>query len=202
MSSVKVACTASDARSSANWASTIRACTCSVIVGEPRLAGELDEDEPDPLGRLDHRVGQPVEAPPRLDHHARDADVGEPLDVRREPGVVVREQDTGGEQQLAPAQQPGDVGDLGGVRPPDLPVEMGAARAYGGLAVAHGRQQQHLGHGGVHAGQGVEGVHGAEASGARTPTASRSSGRGCPGLAGCSHERRRVGAAAREVPTG
>ena len=34
---------------------------------------------------------------------------GEALDVRREPGVVRREQDAGGEQQLAAAQQAGDA---------------------------------------------------------------------------------------------
>ena len=128
--------------------------------GEPRLAGQLDEDEPDVLGRLHHRVGEPVEAAPDLDHDARDADGGEPVDVRREPRVVARQQHAGREEQLAAPQQPRDVRDLGGVGPPHGTVEVARPGPHGGPAVTHGRELQHLGHGGVHAGEGVDGVHG------------------------------------------
>ena len=53
---------------------------------EADLAGQLDQDEPAPLGDLHHPVGQPVEAAADLDHEAGDAGVGQVLDVRREPG--------------------------------------------------------------------------------------------------------------------
>ena len=61
------------------------------------------------------------------------------------------------EEQLTAAQEAGDVRDLGRVGPAHGPAQVVRTGPYRGTAVAHGRELQHLGHGGVHAGEGVDG---------------------------------------------
>ena len=151
-------------------------------VGEPDLLRQLDEREPGGLGAVHQRRGQLVEPAPGLHDEPGRAGPCEVGDVTLQPGVVGRQQQPRGQQQLAAAQQPRHVGDLGGVRPAHPHVQTTGACHDPWPAGLHRRHRQDLADGGVHAGEGLLAVrHQAHA----TPAADRLSAMGRGGLAVC-----------------
>ena len=73
------------------------------------------------LGDQGGRERRPATA--ELDEQARGLGLGEADREAGEPFVVVGQRDAGRHHQVAAAQQRPDVGQLGGVHPPDLPVQ-------------------------------------------------------------------------------
>jgi hypothetical protein len=120
---------------------------------EPGLAVERDEGEGPALGgaREGGRQRRAVPAA-ELDDQTGRPDVVEVRDVRREVRVVGRQGDPGREDELAAAEQPGDVDELAHVRPPDPTVEPGGAGDDLGATLADGGQLEDLAHRGEHQG--------------------------------------------------
>jgi hypothetical protein len=112
--------------------------------GEAHLAPQRHQREAAVLA-LRHQGGrQRRPAPTQLHEQPGRPGVGE---AGREPGqpLVVRgERDAGRHHQVAAAQQRADVGQLGGVHPPDLPVEVVGAGQHLGVGAAHGGHLQHV----------------------------------------------------------
>ncbi len=144
LSSVKVSCTRWAARSSASCSSTSRSPTAWATAAKRTSRRRATSGRPrsshwatSAAGSADQRRPSSTNRPGRLGVREAGREPGEPL-------VVVGERDAGRHHQVAAAQQRADVGELGGVHPPDLPVQMVGAGQHLGVGAAHGRHLQHV----------------------------------------------------------
>ena len=114
---------------------------------EPRLAPQRHQREPAPLALVDQggRQGRPPSA--QLDHQAGRAGLHQAGDEPGQRLVVVAQRDAGRQHQVAAAQQRPDVGELGGVHPAHLAVELPGTGEDFRVGPAHRRHLEHVGHG-------------------------------------------------------
>ena len=112
---------------------------------EPGLAAQRDQRQPGRLALLDDGVGQLLPTAAELDHQPDGVGLREAAHEPCEGGGVVRQGDAGREEQVAPAQQRSDVGELGGVHPPDGAGEPAVAGEHDRVGRAHGRHLQDVG---------------------------------------------------------
>ena len=145
LSSVKVSWTRSAARSSASCASTSSFADGLGDGRETYLPPQRDQGEAALLALGDQGGRERRPATAELDEQARDLGVGEADREAGEPFVVVGQRDAGRHHQVAAAQQRPDVGQLGGVHPPDLPVQRTGAGEHHRVGAAHGGHLQHVG---------------------------------------------------------
>ncbi len=116
---------------------------------EGRLAGQRDEREAVGLRRLDDGARQLADEPAaQLDDQAGRAHGGEVRDVVGQLVGLVGERDAGGEDELAAAEQVGDVADLADVHPAHARVQPVGARDHARVASADGVQCEDVGQGG------------------------------------------------------